>query len=68
MRWDEEEPNTALPIMAIKPVVMDAIIVPGQRFRHPAVHSEIQRRVNIYARQVAEQGYITWLPRRGSGD
>jgi hypothetical protein len=67
MRWDEEQ-DIALPVVAMRPVVMDAIIVIGKRFRHPAVHAEVTRRVGVYARQVERQGYITWLPRRGSGN
>ena len=66
MRWDEEmEPSH--PVKAYRPVVMDSIVGPARRFRHPAVQAEIERRIAIYAKQVEETGRITWLPRRGSG-
>jgi hypothetical protein len=46
----------------------DTIIGPDRRFRDPAVQAEIERRVAVYAEQVARQGAITrWLPRRGNG-
>lgn len=38
------------------------------RRNHPAVQAEVDRRVEIYARQVEERGRITWLPHRGSGE
>ena len=54
-------------IKAHRPRVEDEIVGPSQRFRHPAVHEEIQRRVAIYAEQVAKTGRIKWLPHRGEG-
>ena len=46
----------------------DTIIGPDRRFRDPAVQAEIERRVEVYAKEVEQQGHITrWLPMRGSG-
>lgn len=42
-------------------------LVSSPRMRHPLEQVEIQRRVAIYARQVEEQGRITWLPHKGEG-
>lgn len=67
MQWDQEDMNPALPVKAYRPVVMDVIIGPARRFRHPAVQAEIERRIAVYAQQVEQTGRITWLPRRGSG-
>ncbi len=66
MRWDEEDQEQILPVKAIRPIT-DAIIGPARRFRHPAEQEEVERRIAIYARQVEEQGFITWLKRKGTG-
>ena len=40
----------------------------SERSRHPRTQAEIRRRVAIYARQIEEQGHITWLPHRAKED
>ena len=45
----------------------DRTIRAERRLLHPAEREEIKQRFAIYAKQVKEQGQITWLPRRGSG-
>jgi len=67
MRWDEEAQDMTLPLRAHRPRVMDRIVGPGQRFRHPAEQAEIECRVAIYARQVEQIGRIAWLSHRGEG-
>jgi hypothetical protein len=37
-------------------------------FRSPQDQPEVDRRVAIYAAQVAQTGRITWLPKKKDGD
>jgi len=52
-------PSAALPFRQV---------ASSPRMRHPLEQAEIERRVTIYARQVEEQGRITWLPHKGEGE
>jgi len=45
----------------------DNVILMDRRLLHPAEQDELKHRIAIYVKQVEEQGQITWLPRRGSG-
>lgn len=47
--------------------VPEEMIGPSRIYRHPAMQEEIERRVSIYAQQVAQSGRIRWLPHRGEG-
>jgi hypothetical protein len=67
MRWDEESNDMSHSQRAFRPVVMDVVVGPAKRFRHPAVQAEIERRITIYTSQVEQTGRITWLPMRGKG-
>ncbi|MBI5725048.1 MAG: hypothetical protein HZA50_13890 [Planctomycetes bacterium] len=67
MLREQGEQKMIEPIKGGRPVA-DKPIPPGRRFRNPVVQVEIERRVNIYAEQVAMKGYFTWLPYRGSGE
>jgi len=68
MRWDEEEADPVTTVKGFRPVVMDDIVGPAMRFRHPAVQKEVDRRIALYGAQVERTGRIrNWLPRRGSG-
>jgi len=66
MRWDEDDLKMGVPVKGYRPRV-EVAVGPDRRFRHPAAQAIIDRRVAIYATQVEEQGFITWLPRKGSG-
>jgi hypothetical protein len=38
------------------------------RLRSPQQQAEIDQRVAMYAAQVEQQGFITWLPMRGANE
>ncbi len=67
MSWEQGERKGIEPVKGGRPVA-DKPIPPGRRFRDPVVQAEIERRVAIYAEQVARKGFFTWLPHRGSGE
>ena len=70
MSWEQEDSEMESPLrpMRARRPVADTLIGPSRRFRHSAVQAEIERRVDIYARQYARGGRIRWLPPRGSGE
>ena len=66
MNWDEG--GFRLYQKAYRPKPQEAI-GRGRRFRDPEEQAEVDRRVEVYAKEVEQQGRITrWLPRRGSGE
>jgi hypothetical protein len=65
MNWDED--RFRLYQKAYRPKPHEAI-GRGRRFRDPEEQAEVDRRVEVYAKEVELLGRITrWLPRRGSG-
>jgi len=66
MRWETEEFNAQKHTRSHRPSAEADPNDGSGRWRHPAVHAEIRRRVRIYRRQVYLQGNITWLPHRES--
>jgi len=67
MRWDAEEFDARKHTQSHRPSAEADSNPDNSRFRDPAVHAEIRRRVKIYRKQVRRRGRITWLPHRGSG-
>jgi len=66
MRWDTEEFDARKHTRSHRPSAEADPNDNNGRCRHPAVHAEIRRRVEIYRQQVRLRGHITWLPRRES--
>ena len=71
MEGEQEEEMTIVmtrPMRACRPGAIREPLRMTQAFRAPQDQTEVDRRVAIYAQQIADTGVIAWLPRREDGE